>query len=295
VWAGFTGRADLNIKTIQQGVGNTLKELRGAVTVGADRLTVENLSVQLNGSPFKVATILAFDAKQPRPYTLVGSFDVPGFDVGEFLRQSDPSTPAAVETTVSITSKFNGTAYNLPEFADRLTGQFEFKGSKGILRALNKKAETTSAVTGLLGLAAGLAGQQKIAEGFASAGELAAMLKDIPFDGITIQVERGADAAVVVKSVEFLSPSMHLTGSGRIDHKPGVEFGLAPLTLELQLAAKGELANGLNRARQLTGKTDAQGYYLMATPFTLGGTLSKPDSSAFWKHLTLNTGAGFLR
>ncbi len=295
VWAGFTGRADLDIKTIRQGTGSTLKDLNGVFSIREDRLAVEKLSVQLNGNLIKAAAILSFDAKQPRPYTLVGTFDVPGFDVGAFLRKADPSTPPAVETTVTITSKFNGTAANLPEFADRLTGQFEFKGSKGILRALNKKAETTSAVTGLLGLAAGLAGQQKIAEGLAGASELAALLKDIPFDGISVQAERGADAAVVVKSLEFLSPAMHLTGNGRIDHKPGVDFGLAPLTLELQLAAKGELANGLNKARQLSGQTDAKGYYLMATPFTMGGTLSKPDSSAFWKNLTLNTGAGFLR
>lgn len=33
----------------------------------------------------------------------------------------------------------------------------------------------------------------------------------------------------------------------------------------------------------------------MATPFALRGTVEKPDSSDFWKNLTLNTGAGFLR
>jgi len=70
----------------------------------------------------------------------------------------------------------------------------------------------------------------------------------------------------------------------------------SPLTLELQFAAKGNIANGLNNARQLNGpQTDAKGYSLMATPFTMRRTLSKPDSSAFWKNLTLNTGAGFLR
>lgn len=295
VWAGFTGRVDLNIKTIKQGSGTTISELRGAVAVRDDRLAVEGVSFKLNGNPIKVATILGFDSKLARPYALVGTFDVPSFDVGAFLKKADPGTPPALETTFTISTKFNGTAANLPEFADRVMGQFEFKGSKGVLRALNKKAETTSAVTGLLGLAAGLAGQSRLAEGLASASELTSLLKDIPFDSIAVQAERGADAAVVVKSIELVSPMLHLTGSGRVDHKPGSDFGNDPLTLELQLAAKAELANGLNKARQLTGKTDAQGYYLMATPFKMGGTVSAPDSSAFWKNLTLNTGAGFLR
>ncbi|MBI5766259.1 MAG: hypothetical protein HZA93_00570 [Verrucomicrobia bacterium] len=295
VWAGFNGRIDLDFKAIKQGPGIALKGLRGALSLRPDKLTIENVAGELNGNPFKVSTILSFDVKQARPYALVGAVDVPGFNVGEFLRRADPSTPPAIETTFTVTSKFNGTAANLPEFADRLTGQFEFKGSKGVLRALNKKAETTSAVTGLLGLAAGLAGQQRLAEGLVGTSELVSLLKDIQFDGITVQVERGADAAIVVKSLELLSPSLRLTGNGRIDHKKGGEFGNNPLHLELQLAAKNELAQGLNKARQLSGKTDPKGYYLMATPFTLGGTVSKPDSSEFWKNLTLNTGANFLR
>jgi hypothetical protein len=294
VWAGFAGRFDLNLKAIKQGA-NTLGDLTGAITARPDRLAIENVSLRLNGNPVKVNTLLSFDAKLARPYTLAGSLDIPGFNVGEFLKKADPSTPPAIETTVTVVSKFSGTAANLPEFADRVMGQFEFKGSKGVLRALNKKAETTSAVSGLLGIAAGLAGQQRLAEGLAGASELAQLLKDIPFDSATVQVERGADAAIVVKSIELLSPMMHLTGNGRIDHKPGAPFDTAPLSLQLQLAAKDRLATGLNQARQLTGNKDAQGYYLMATPFSLGGTLSKPDSSEFWRKFTLNTAGGFLR
>ena len=295
LWAGFSGRIDLNVKSIKQGTGVTLNDLRGALAATPERLTVENLAGSLNGNPFKVATLLTFDVKQPRPYSLNGSLEVPGFDVGAFLRKADPNTPPALETTFTVTSKFNGTAANVGEFADRLMGQFEFKGSKGILRALNKKAETTSAVTGLLGLAAGLAGKQGLAEGLIGASELAQLLKDMPFDGITIQVERGADAAIVVKSLEIISPLMRLTGNGRVGSKPGEPFENSPLSLKLQLAAKDQLANGLNRARQLNGTTDDRGYYLMATPFTLSGTVGKPDSSDFWKNLTLNTAGGFLR
>ncbi len=295
VWAGFTGRVDLNIKAIKLDTATTLGDLRGAFAVREDRLAVENISGKLNGNPFKVSTLLSFDPKLARPYALVGTVDVPGFDVGEFLRKAEPTVPPALETTFTITSKFNGTAANLPEFADRIQGQFDFKGSKGILRALNKKAETASLGMGLAGIGAALLGQQKLAAGLTSAAELAQLLKDVPFDGIVVQVERGSDAAIVVKSLEVLSPMMRLTGTGRIDSKPGVPFATSPLALNLQLAAKGQLANGLNQARQLDGKTDAKGYYLMATPFALGGTVEKPDSSDFWKNLTLNTAGGFLR
>ena len=295
VWAGFTGRVDLNIKAIKLDAATTLGDLRGALAIREDRLAVETVSGKLNGNPFKISTLLSFDPKLARPYALAGTVEVPGFDVGAFLRKADPSAPPALETTFTIASKFNGTAANLPEFADRIQGQLDFKGSKGVLRALNKKSESASLGIGLAGLGAALLGQQKLAAGLNSAAELAQLMKDMPFDGIVVQVERGADAAIVVKSIEVLSPMMRLTGTGRIDAKPGVPFATSPLALNLQLAAKGQLANGLNQARQLDGKTDAKGYYLMATPFALAGTVEKPDSSDFWKNLTLNTASGFLR
>ncbi|MSU69038.1 MAG: hypothetical protein EXS40_10785 [Opitutaceae bacterium] len=81
----------------------------------------------------------------------------------------------------------------------------------------------------------------------------------------------------------------------QVDAKSGEPFATSPLALNLQLAAKGQLANGRNQARQLEGKTDAKGHYLMATPFALASTVEKPDSSDFWKNLTLNTASGFLR
>ncbi|MCX6953825.1 MAG: hypothetical protein NTV51_16880 [Verrucomicrobia bacterium] len=296
IWAGFTGRVDVNVKTIKQGTANTITSVLGVFSVREDRLAAESLSFQLNGNSFKAATILSFDVKQARPYALVGTFDVPKFDVGAYLHKADPNVAPALETTITIASKFNGTAANLEEFADRVVGQFELKGSKGVLRALNKKAEQSSMALGLGGLAAGLLGQQKIADGLVGAAELAALLKDIQFDGITVQADRGADGVATVRKIEIIAPTLRLTGSGHIEaKKPGGEFGDCPLSFELQLAGKDRLAEGLNKARQLSGKTDEKGYYLMATPFTLGGTVSKPDSSSFWKNLTLNTGAGFLR
>jgi hypothetical protein len=55
------------------------------------------------------------------------------------------------------------------------------------------------------------------------------------------------------------------------------------------------LAEGLNKARQLNGQTDAKGFYLMATPFPMGGTVSQPNSDGFWAKLAVNTGMNFLR
>ncbi len=305
VWAGFAGRVDLNIKTIKQGAANTITAVNGAFSVREDRLAIENISASFNGNPMKASALLGFDVKQARPYSLVGNFDLPKFDVGDFLKKANPAEPPALETVVSVSAKVSGTALDLPEFADRAVGSFDFKGSKGVLRALNQKAQATSNKAAVVSLGASLLGAalggkaqgigDKIAGGAADAAELAQLLKDMPFDSITLQAERVADGTISVKSLDLLSPELHLTGNGRVDMRPGVAIEKSPLSLQMQLAGKNRVASALDKLHQLDGKKDSKDFYLMHTPFTLSGTVEKPDSSEFWKSITLNTASTFLR
>jgi hypothetical protein len=305
VWAGFAGRIDVNLKSIKQGAANALTGFNGAFSAREDRLAVENISGQINGNPFKVIAQLNFDLKQARPYALSGSVDLPRLDVGDILKKANPAEPPALETVVSIAAKFSGTALNLAELPDRAIGTFDFKGSKGVLRALNQKAQTASNTATAVSIGASLLGAalggraqgigDKIAGGAADAAELARLLKDMPFDSVVIQGERVSDGTLSLKSLEFLSPEVHLTGSGRVDMRPGVPLEKSPLALQLQLAGKNRVAGALDKLRQLDGRKDAKDFYLMQTPFSLSGTVEKPDSSEFWKSITLNTASSFLR
>ncbi len=286
VWAGFAGRIEVDLKSVKQGPGTTLQNLRGTLAATADRFTIENVAGKLNGNPFKISTVLGFDLKQARPYTLVGSLDVPGFDVGAFLRAADPGTPPPLETTFTVTSSLKGTGANLADLADHLTGKFDFKGSKGVLRALNRKAEAASLVTGLLGLA-------MKSNNLMATSELVGALRDITFDSLTMHLERNDQQALRLTSLELLSPRLRLTGTGSVDHKPGTPFADSPLEVRLLLAAKDNLASLMNQARLLGGKTDDRGYYSMQSPFVLSGTAGKPDASALWG-IILKSGANFL-
>ena len=75
----------------------------------------------------------------------------------------------------------------------------------------------------------------------------------------------------------------HLTGSGTIQHQTGVKIPNQPLHVELQLAGKDHMAFLLGALNLLGDRQDDKGYTLMASPFVIGGTLSKPDSSQLWK------------
>jgi hypothetical protein len=59
---------------------------------------------------------------------------------------------------VSVAAKVSGNFANIAEAQDRVIGSFDFKGSKGVLRALNQKATQTSNVAKGVAIGAALLG-----------------------------------------------------------------------------------------------------------------------------------------
>ncbi len=84
-------------------------------------------------------------------------------------------------------------------------------------------------------------------------------------------------------SLEFISPSIRLTGSGTIKYQKGVRMADQPLHVDLQLAGKEHMAVLLGKLNLLKGQTDEKGYSPMGSPFVVGGTPAHPDSSQLWK------------
>jgi hypothetical protein len=70
-----------------------------------------------------------------------------------------------------------------------------------------------------------------------------------------------------------------LTGSGNT-----MALGQLGRELEFRLAGKDYMARLLNEARALSGQEDERGYYPMAVPFTVNGTVSRVNTS-LWKVL----------
>jgi hypothetical protein len=60
-----------------------------------------------------------------------------------------------------------------------------------------------------------------------------------------------------------------------------------PLALNLSLAARGKVEQLLGKVRLLDGTQDDLGYARTREPLTIGGTLSKPDATAFFTRLAV--------
>jgi len=283
-WQGASGKAELDLKRIVYGKDYVISGVRGSAVISPTQLSLDGLEGRFKENPFKLAGGIRFASQLPKPYALTASADVQNFDVGAFLRASNPDEKPTLETKATVTARLSGHGSNMSDLALNAFGKFEITGTKGVARALSRKGGAGAAVN-LASFGLSVLGAARGSDTASAVGELARALNEVPFDSLKIQVERAPDLSFKLSSLEILSPNLHLTGTGGIASKTTDDLPNAPINVVLQLGAKGELGYLLQKVGMLGTQKDDKGYQLMSRSFTLGGTLAKPDSGALWKIL----------
>jgi hypothetical protein len=291
-WSAVNGKAEVDFKRIVYGKDYIISGVRGTAVITDSKLSLDGLEGRFKENPFKVMGGITFAAQQPKPYTLTGAADVQNLDIGEILRAANPNEQPAFETKATLTARLNGTGANTTELFKGAYGKFDLTGTQGVTRLLANKGKAGTAVdVAAIGLA--ILGGARQSQGLTASSELIQLLKEIRFDSVKVQVERAPDLSFKLTSVEILSPIMRTTGTGTVASKSADDVANAPMNITLQLAAKGELAYALQKARLLTNQQDEKGYALMSRTFTIKGTPSKPDNTSLWGIL-LETGLGAI-
>jgi hypothetical protein len=279
-WKGLQGRVELDLKRVLYGRDYTGRGIRGTVTLTESRLALDNLQGSFRDQPFGLSGALTYTPTQAQPYALTGQVDVAGVALGELLRAANPGEKPLLESTVKVAAKVTGRGATVPDTLTRTFGQFEVTGGPGILRALGQKSQSVGTASALLGLAGALTGSGNTM----ALGQLGRELEEMKFDSFSVKVERDAALNFRTTAIEFLSPTKRLTGRGTMTYREGVPFDEWPFELEFRLAGKDYMARLLNEARALSGQEDERGYYPMAVPFTVNGTVSRVNTS-LWKVL----------
>lgn len=290
-WKGVNGSADLDLKRVVYGGDYTVSGIKGHAAITDSKLALDRLEGAFNGTPFKVGGSLTFTATQAKPYTMAGTVDVTGFDVGAFFRATNPKEEPPIETKVSVKGTIGGTAATVDTLADGATGKFDITGSKGVLRALSKSSTAgklvggvstaANAAVGLLSMLGKTPPPQASAVAETSI-DLAKALGEIQLDEFKLNIERGNDLNIHLNALEFTSSVVRITGKGQINYAAGTPIQDQQMAVEVSMGAKGAIGGLLRTARVLGNETDAKGYALVRQPFTVRGTPIKPDSSELW-------------
>ena len=286
-WAGISGEFKLALKKVVYSSAFQLTDIGGAIKIIPAMLSLENLRMVLGADGnLKAAGSLNYDAKVAAPYELKADINVTGVDAAPLLRVIDPLKPAQVEGKFDLSTHLAGRADEPAGFKDTALGDVTLTSRGGTVRALsvqaNNTVETTSkvaVVAGLFGALTGNSTASKYAAKAQASVAVARQLSVIRFDQLNVVVSRDEKRNVAIKDITLISPVMRLVGSGTITYAPGVPLIRQPLLIDLQLSARDQLADNLRALKLIEGAADSLGYFPLAEPIKLDGTLQSIGTS----------------
>jgi hypothetical protein len=299
-WKGISGRVALALEKVVYadqfqvtGIGGELRVEAGAITFNGVRASVGP------GSGLTLAGGLAFDAREPRPYSLAVDIGVTAFDPAPAFRAIDPASLPTIEGRFDLAGHVTGAGDDLEELARRARGQFQLTSKAGLFRGLpadvaESLKQPPSMLSGAVDSVGSMLGVKKDRMDDANryidkqgkiVVEIADRLKTIAYDQISVSVDRDADHNLNLSEFTLISPEIRLEGTGRVVYQPGISLLDRPLDLRLQLSARGQMAELMGKVGLLGTRQDSLGYTNMSAPLWIGGSMASVDTSAVKKTL----------
>lgn len=310
-WHGWTGDIALDIKTLFYADQFELRDVGGTVRLESGALKLDAIKAGAGeAGTLNLQGAVNFESRNPQPYDLQASLKMKDFDSGPLFRALDPTRAPQIEGRFDLESALTGHGRNPVELLNQTRGDAKLTSTGGVFRLLSadvsnkvEQAGKLAAVGAFLGNVAGVLGKGgKDATNFANKAqavvEFSKMLTAISYDQLTVSLTRDDALNTLLQDFSLIAPEMRLTGKGGLTASEGKDFLEQPLTLDLQLKARGRTGSALQYLHALAAEPDALGYATCSLPLKVGGTLLKPDTSevqnALIKLAAEQSGAGDL-
>jgi hypothetical protein len=296
-WGALTGQVTLAIKQLVYSEAFEVSDVAGTLRLEPTALTLQDVRAAFGpDSDLKLSGGMTFDAKVSSAYSLVADVALNNFDTAPAFKALDPAKLPTLEARVNLNTHVVGTGTNVPDVAEHARGDVQVTAKSGLFRALSadvsdKIQKTQSTVAAIGGILGGLTGKKEYAD-YANKTQILTditkALSEIPFDQLNVTATRDPELNMVLKDFTLISPEVRLTGGGTIQHVEGIALLAQPLNLQLNLGARGKLADLMKRAGLLEDKKDNLGYAAFVTPIKIAGTLEKTNTSEL-KNALLNS------
>ncbi len=295
-WSRFTGRLALDVKSVVRGNDWSMNGLTGLVVIESADITLQKLEATFGEKGRFAAKALISFTKGAQPYDLTGDFSLTEFDAGQLFKALDPARPATVEGFFTVNGRFTGKGETVGRTLERSQGTFDLTSRQGIFRGLQRTTNKVSVATKAVEFGASVLGSifgsekvTKTAEKVASQAyfvdQLAQSIGELPYDQLSLKLTRGESLNVMLDDISIVSPEIRLIGKGSVvyvENKPLLEQAL---NATLTIAARGKIEELLGKLRLLNGARDDLGYAKAKEAVTLGGSLAKPDPTAFFTRI----------
>jgi hypothetical protein len=307
-WGDWTGHVMIAFDRLKAGdevfnnVGGTLHVNHGSVHLeGGHGGIAAKRDAKVEGS-------ISFDAAAEIPYRLKATASLDRVDAESLFAAAGSGKEPAIEGRFSFAGTLAGNGVNLDDLVGRTQEEFRLTSTAGIVRMLKTDVDEAippepkspvSDALGAVGSAVGAlfgvkdtmgSGRKTVSPTAEAVIEFTNEMSEIGFDEITVTAIRGTDHTIRLVNIAMTAPDKRLTGSGQVTYVKGLSLRAQPLSVDLQLWARGRIAKLLSTAGLLSAQKDDLGYALLSEPIHLGGTLEHIDKSR-WHELLVKAAA----
>jgi hypothetical protein len=266
-----------------------LRDLRGTFDLEPDEVSVTNGSARVgDSSASHLDGRLSFSKDAERPYSLKATLSFDNVDSAPIFRAINPDRAPEVEGRFDVVSHLTGSGAGLSDLLEGAQGDLRLSSKDGRFRALRTDIvdsikQAPSKLVDALDTVTSLFGKKSENMGTALVNS-AKELSDIHYDQMGIGAERGADMNIRITEISLIAPEERLTGKGVITYVDGTPIRDQPLSVTLEMGARGQLGKFLDVVGMLKDGQDELGYTSLYQPIHLGGTLHNVDQSQ-WREM----------
>jgi hypothetical protein len=304
-WSRISGHLGLAIESVTRGQDWVMSGLAGTVAIDPTRLALNKLEASFTETSRLAAKMEMRFTGGAMPYRLTGDYVLSEFDTGKLFKALEPEKPPTVEGLFNVKATFSGNGETPARAIDRVQGELEMTSSQGIFRGLQRTTGKVSMASKAVELGASVLGSilgsgtatktaEKVAGQAYFVDQLAQSVGEFNYDQLSVRLSRDELLNTNLESISLVSPEIRLTGRGTISHVVGRPLLEQPLTAALSFGARGKVEQLLGKMRLLSATKDELGYSQTKETITLGGTLAKPDPTAFFSRIATAKLADFL-
>jgi hypothetical protein len=292
-WSRFNGQLLLDIKSATLGKNWAMTGLTGLMVINPAQVSLQKLEAAF-GEKGRLSARggLNFTA-DPHPYQLTGDFSLTEFDAGKLFKAIEPAKPATIEGRFTVSGHVDSRGATMEQTVAQSRGRFELASGQGVFRGLqrttgrvsmtSKAVELGASVLGsLLGTNKGTRVAEKVAGQAYFVDQLAQSVGELSYDQLNVRLVRDETLNVTLEDFRLVSSEIRLSGKGTVTYLAGKPLLEQPLDASLAFAGRGKIEQLLGKLHLLDGTRDELDYARTQLPVTVGGTLARPDPSAFF-------------
>jgi hypothetical protein len=298
IWGDWQGAAQIQLKSIRFH-SFSITNFSATAQVSPTKAEIPGVSGIFEGAPLSLKAALGFTAHSTTPYDLQTDLSFKNFDVGAYFKARDAKATPPVEGNFSISGNASGAGANMDDLIDKVQFDMSLSSSGGTFHMLDLVANKIGVSSGALKTVTSIAGSvlslfgQKDPTGLTSSvgsiGTLLLNLDAIQYTKLIVEAKREKDLNVNLSQFDVQNAQVDLTGTGKVTYTHGLSIPDQPLTANLALNGKADMAAMLQKIK-LAGPILPSGY-TQGPQFQVGGTLQHPDYKFFYNLLIQAAGA----